>query len=489
VSKKKLDRLERQNAELRAEVERLRGAHQHGEPAAPDLYAQKGGSPHAHSSTEGLNVEVDVEALRYGGGVGPGSPWSRNVPGKTLWSERRKAASEQPRPISSEFTRGGALSRQELAMWRKNLALQAGKWSSKKQAMLLREAMWDARTGQEACHTVSEKAFPPSMASRFGRFRTSKATVRPGTAPVHGPGGNRRPKRLGVAVLTKAQLIQTYCGVRAAAGELASGYAYGRRRAKGDKATGKQKKMKPRRKKGRKKVTHPAEQFEPELEAFAQQRSAERNGGQGNEGWNEQCSSGRSESSRTKDTGSSPPDWTQSPLFLRSREFLREASQEAADMEHLLVAIDAPERLEESFSIGCAKLEMLWTQVKTSNTVREKFREDHLGRCTAGNFAHVLSQVTRLTTLRNKLLHTFQLIKRRERLVDSLTKVMQCDSSAGEPQSLSEVTRAAESMMELRSLNDGLMDLIEEITRETGTPLILHGINYMQKIRYDFVLP
>ncbi|GBG31822.1 Hypothetical Protein FCC1311_080472 [Hondaea fermentalgiana] len=47
----------------------------------------------------------------------------------------------------------------------------------------------------------------------------------------------------------------------------------------------------------------------------------------------------------------------------------------------------------------------------------------------------------------------------------------------------------AEDMVQLRSLNHSVLLLVEDITRETGKPLVIHGLNYAQKIRCDLVLP
>ncbi len=97
----------------------------------------------------------------------------------------------------------------------------------------------------------------------------------------------------------------------------------------------------------------------------------------------------------------------------------------------------------------------------------------------------MLAQVTRLTALRNKLLHAFELIKRRERLVCALANVF----DVHKPQSAQHVIAAANEMVELRAPNDGLLEIVQEIQDELRHPLILHGMSYLHKIRYDLALP
>jgi hypothetical protein len=178
-------------------------------------------------------------------------------------------------------------------------------------------------------------------------------------------------------------------------------------------------------------------------------------------------------------------DWTTTELFLQSAERLRLASQSTAQMDHLLAAVDNPKALPRSFAASVEQLEQLWAELRSRRGDREVFRANYALECSTNNYARVLAQVTRLTTLRNKLLHAFELIKRRERLVCALAKVL----DARKPQSAQQVTAAADEMVELRALNDGLLGLVQEIQDELGHPVILHGMSYLHKIRYDLALP
>ncbi len=176
-------------------------------------------------------------------------------------------------------------------------------------------------------------------------------------------------------------------------------------------------------------------------------------------------------------------DWTTTELFLQSAERLRRASQSAALINHLLAPVDNPKALSRSFAASVEQLE-LWAELRPRRGDREDFRAKYAQGSTK-NYARVLAQVTRLTTLRNKLLHAFELIKRRERLVCALAKVL----DAQEPQSAQHGTAAADEMVELRALNDGPLGLVQEIQDELGHPLILHGMSYLHKTRYDLALP
>jgi len=74
--------------------------------------------------------------------------------------------------------------------------------------------------------------------------------------------------------------------------------------------------------------------------------------------------------------------------------------------------------------------------------------------------------------------------------VDSLSKVLNpLDESDILPQSPTKVNNAAKEMTELRTLNDCVTTLLTEITQEAGQPVILHGMEYLQKLRFDLVLP
>lgn len=180
-------------------------------------------------------------------------------------------------------------------------------------------------------------------------------------------------------------------------------------------------------------------------------------------------------------------NWTQQGLFLESSERLRASSRDMSQMDVLLRAIDNPKHLKTSYEQACGLVEKLWADLCTNDKETQEFRTEFFGECSTGNYAHVLSYMTRLTSLRNKLLNVFELIKRRERLVDSMSKVL--NPLDTRPQSPSRVTSAAEEMVELRSLNHSVLALISEISRETGEPLVLHGLNYAHKVRCDLVLP
>jgi len=182
-----------------------------------------------------------------------------------------------------------------------------------------------------------------------------------------------------------------------------------------------------------------------------------------------------------------PIDWSRTILFLEREAKELESKNDRTQIEELLLAVENPSLLELLFEKATKELETLWEEVQIPTRIRCEVREAYFGEPTKRNFARLLSRITRLVSLKNRLLTAFGLVKTRERLVEKISRTI--DPFTKTPRSSKRALPSPSGdASKVHTINKKLVPLIDEITKDTKMPFILHGLDYSHKMKIDLVL-
>jgi len=169
-------------------------------------------------------------------------------------------------------------------------------------------------------------------------------------------------------------------------------------------------------------------------------------------------------------------DWASTELFLHLNK------NDMDQVDRFILAVENPTEIKSIFHQACMELESVWTILVQKPEYRDRFRTAYMSECKTDHFANIISELTRCAQLRVKLVGVFEKIKRREFLLVALRKVLNPDSAAQSPR---KVQIASDQMVEFKQLTFLIGTMLEDIETELGTPVIIYGMRYFQKMKVD----